>query len=147
MNPSVSQSASRPMSPSVPASSQPVQSPKPQASAAPRPVAPGGRDEFVSGGKDRTATTEGTSKVGARNQMTTGKITINGHTYTYRSGGFGKGNLPKGDYKVTPHMWNRNTKGMVVDGVGFSFALSDKFDPRVGETRSLLRIHPDGGTP
>jgi len=35
---------------------------------------------------------------------------------------------------------------MSVGGVGWSFAVSDKFDPRVGATRSLLRIHPDGGT-
>jgi hypothetical protein len=83
---------------------------------------------------------------GARNQMTTGKVTVNGHTYTYNSGGHGRGNLPNGDYKVTPHMWSRNTPGMVVDGVGFSFALSDKFDPRVGGTRTELRIHPDGGS-
>jgi hypothetical protein len=34
---------------------------------------------------------------------------------------------------------------MVVDGVGYSFALNNKYDPRVGATRSLLRIHPDGG--
>ena len=35
---------------------------------------------------------------------------------------------------------------MSVGGVGYSFAMSDKYDPRVGATRSLLRIHPDGGT-
>ncbi|HYV48922.1 MAG TPA: peptidoglycan-binding domain-containing protein [Myxococcaceae bacterium] len=92
------------------------------------------------------ATVDKITNKGARNQMTTGKITVNGHTYTYRSGGHGRGNLPNGDYTVTPHMWSRNTPGMVVDGVGFSFALSDKFDPRVGGTRTELRIHPDGGS-
>jgi hypothetical protein len=35
---------------------------------------------------------------------------------------------------------------MTVGDVGFSFALSDKYDRRVGGTRTLLRIHPDGGT-
>jgi hypothetical protein len=35
---------------------------------------------------------------------------------------------------------------MSVGGVGYSFAMSDKFDPRVGRTRSLLRIHPDGAS-
>jgi len=34
---------------------------------------------------------------------------------------------------------------MQVDGVGYSFAMSDKYDSRVGGTRKLLRIHPDGG--
>ncbi len=98
-------------------------------------------------GGNLTATVDKITNKGARNQMTTGKITVNGHTYTYNSGGHGRGNLPNGDYKVTPHMWSRNTPGMVRDGVGFSFALSDKFDPRVGgPARSELRIHPDGGS-
>jgi hypothetical protein len=110
------------------------------ASAAAKPAAAGEK-----AGNLRATVDQVTNK-GARNQMTTGRITVNGHTYTYRSGGHDKGNLPNGDYKVTPHLWNRNTKGMVVDGVGFSFALSDKYDPRVGATRSLLRIHPDGGS-
>jgi hypothetical protein len=35
---------------------------------------------------------------------------------------------------------------MTVGDVGFSFALSDKYDRRIGDTRTLLRIHPDGGT-
>ena len=35
---------------------------------------------------------------------------------------------------------------MSVGGVGYSFAVSDKFDPRVGGNRQLLRIHPDGGS-
>ena len=152
--PSVTQSAPRSVSPST--VSAPSQAPQQQPAAAAKPSAvPGGRDEFVSapakpaaGGSQNPAndhvSVDSVSKTGATNQMTSGKITINGHTYSYNSGGFGKGNLPNGDYTVTPHMWNRNTKGMVVDGVGFSFALSDKFDPRVGATRSLLRIHPDG---
>ncbi|MGC4121208.1 MAG: peptidoglycan-binding domain-containing protein [Myxococcales bacterium] len=87
-----------------------------------------------------------TSNVGARNQMVSGTLTVNGHTYNFRSGGHGKGSLPKGTYTVTEHMHSRNTKGMVVDGVGYSFALNDKYDSRVGATRSALRIHPDGGS-
>ena len=160
--PSVTQSAPRPISPS--ASATPAQAPSQQPAAAtsqPKAV-PGGRDEFVSASGSASAAAKATSgggnpenlhasveeisNKGARNQMTTGKITINGHTYTYRSGGHDKGNLPNGDYNVTPHLWSRNTKGMVVDGVGFSFALSDKYDPRVGATRTTLRIHPDGNT-
>jgi hypothetical protein len=82
---------------------------------------------------------------GARNQMTEGKITVNGRTYDYRSGGAGKGSLPNGTYNVTRHMDSRSDRTMSVGGVGWSFALNDKYDPRVGATRSLLRIHPDGG--
>ena len=36
---------------------------------------------------------------------------------------------------------------MVRDGVGFSVDLSDKWDPALKRTRSLLRIHPDGNLP
>lgn len=85
---------------------------------------------------------------GARNQLASGTITVNGHTYSFKSGGAGKGNLPKGTYDVTAHRNSRtDKKSMMVGGVGYSFALSDKYDPRVGATRSELRIHPDGGRP
>jgi hypothetical protein len=43
-------------------------------------------------------------------------------------------------------MHSRSTRSMSVGGVGYSFAMSDKYDPRVNGTRRLLRIHPDGGT-
>jgi len=143
--PSVTQSAPRSISPST--VSAPAQKPAPQPAAAQPSAVPGSRDEFVSSSKPENlhASVDSVSNKGAVNQMTTGKITVNGHTYTYHSGGYGKGNLPNGDYNVTPHLWNRNTKGMVVDGVGFSVALSDKYDPRVKSTRTTLRIHPDGG--
>jgi hypothetical protein len=154
----------RPVDSSAPRalSQSPVDSPaqsKPQAAAQQRPAVPGNRDEFVASRAstpaapspaapaDLNASVDKITNKGARSQMTTGRITINGHTYTYRSGGNGNGNLPNGDYKVTPHMWSRNTPGMVVDGVGFSFALSDKYDPRVKSNRTALRIHPDGGSP
>lgn len=85
---------------------------------------------------------------GARNQLASGTITVNGHSYSFKSGGAGKGNLPKGTYNVTAHMNSRFDKPtMVKDGVGYSFALSNKYDARVGATRSELRIHPDGGRP
>src|SRR5262249_41376874 len=83
---------------------------------------------------------------GARNQMAVGRIPVSGSTYQSRGGGQGKGTLPAGQYTVTPHMNSRSDPAMSVGGVGWSFAVSDKFDPRVGATRSLLRIHPDGGT-
>ena len=93
-----------------------------------------------------TAVFERTSRTGTRRQMKTGRITINSTTYTFRSGGHGRGNLPVGNYTVTPHLWNRSENGFTVDGVGFSFAVSDIYDPRVGDVRTLLRIHPDGGS-
>lgn len=97
-------------------------------------------------GRDGVANITRTTHAGARNQLVEGQVTVNGHTYNFRSGGHGRGSLPKGDYQVTRHMDSRNSPGMVVDGVGYSFAMSDKFDSRVGGTRSLLRIHPDGGS-
>ncbi len=88
---------------------------------------------------------EETSRSGQTRQMVSGRITVNNRTYSFRSGGHGRGNLPPGSYTVTPHLWERSETGFSVDGVGYSFALSDAFDSRVGDTRTLLRIHPDGG--
>jgi len=116
----------------------PVWTDTPRASQSPSGPAP-------SPGTNGTATFDSISNEGARNQMATGRITVNGNTYTFRSGGGGNGNLPPGQYTVTPHMYSRGDRSMSVDGVGYSYALSDKYDPRVGDTRSLLRIHPDGG--
>jgi hypothetical protein len=79
--------------------------------------------------------------------MVEGTITVNGHSYDFVSGGYGRGSLPPGTYTVTRHLDDRDTYGMTVDGIGYSFALSDKWDDRVGDTRSLLRIHPDGAGP
>lgn len=84
---------------------------------------------------------------GRTNQMVQGRITINGNTYQFRSGGGGKGNLPKGDYKIERHRDYRKDASMSVGGEGYSFKMSDKYDPRVGATRTLLRIHPDGRGP
>ncbi|HEY1101346.1 MAG TPA: hypothetical protein VGF99_20580 [Myxococcota bacterium] len=93
-----------------------------------------------------TAQIDRTSNTGQRNQLATGRVTINGNTYDFRSGGYGKGNLPKGTYDITRHMDSRSDRAMSVGGVGYSFAMSDKYDSRVGATRTLLRIHPDGGS-
>ena len=84
---------------------------------------------------------------GKRRQMTTGRITVNHHTYLFTCGGHGRGNIPAGTYQVTKHRNSRDGRAYSHDGVGYSFALSDIHDPRVGGAdRSLLRIHPDGGT-
>ena len=98
-------------------------------------------------GTDGTAVGSITSRAGQRRQLVEGTVTVNGHMYRFRTGGHGRGSLPEGDYTITPHMHSRSNRSMSVGGVGYSFAMSDKFDPRVGATRRLLRIHPDGGTP
>lgn len=101
--------------------------------------------ERAASGSNRTASFDRIRGAGSRSQMVTGRITINGNSYTFRSGGHGRGSLPPGSYTVTPHLWSRRDRSMSVDGVGYSFALSDKYDSRVRGNRSLLRIHPDGG--
>lgn len=93
-----------------------------------------------------TARFETSSRTGQTRQMMTGRITVNKRTYSFRSGGHGRGNLPPGEYTVTPHLWNRSERGFSVGGVGYSFAVSDAYDARVKDTRTLLRIHPDGGS-
>lgn len=52
--------------------------------------------------------------------------------------------LPEGRYTAS-NFRQRTDAAMVRDGIGFSVDLSDKFDPVAKRTRSLLRIHPDGG--
>lgn len=79
--------------------------------------------------------------------MGAGYMRVNGSSYQFRTGGHGRGMLPPGRYTVTPHRWHRTDAAMTLDGVGYSFALSDAFDPVLKVTRTLLRIHPDGGTP
>lgn len=76
-------------------------------------------------------------------KMATGSITVNGHSYQFRSGGGGRGYLPRGEYTVAGESAPLPT--MRVGNVAFSFNLSDKYDSRVGDTRTALRIHPDGG--
>ena len=97
-------------------------------------------------GGNLTATIDSTRGAGSRTQMVSGRVTVNGNTYDFRSGGHGRGSLPRGNYEITPHLWSRSDRSMNVGGVGYSFAMSDKFDSRVGATRRLLRIHPDGGS-
>ncbi len=107
-----------------------------------REPAPRGR-----AGRNLTATFDRVTNAGRRNQLVTGRITVNGRAYDFRSGGHARGSLPPGDYAITPHLWSRSNRSMTVGGVGYSFAMSDKYDSRVGGTRRLLRIHPDGAGP
>jgi len=76
-----------------------------------------------------------------------GVLTVNGKAYSFRSGGGGYGYLPPGTYTVTNGRLRNDVSSMVVDGYGYSFDLSDSYDSRVDRTRTLLRIHPDGGNP
>ncbi len=102
---------------------------------------------------NHSATFDKVYNKGQRNQRVDGRITVNGHTYKFRSGGGGRGNLPAGDYVVRHHIDRAGSKRlrdkptMQVGGEGYTFRLSNKYDPRVHGTRTLLRIHPDGGGP
>ena len=74
-------------------------------------------------------------------------------TYQFNNGGFQKGSIPEGTYEVSfPRL--RDKDGMVVDGFGFSFDLTQQGmadgtanDPRYSSPRVDLRIHPDGNNP
>ena len=99
-----------------------------------------------------TAVFEKTRLAGARNQMKIGRIAVNNTAYFFVCGGHGRGNIPIGQYQVTAHRNSRSENSFSTDGVGYSFALSDKKDARAvargdaNPTRTLLRIHPDGGS-
>jgi hypothetical protein len=86
---------------------------------------------------------------GRLDQMMSGVMYVNGTPYAFNTGGQGRGNLPPGDYMVTARNWNRATSGAInnIGGVGFTFAMTDKWDSRVGDVRDGLQIHPDGGRP
>lgn len=126
---------------------------KPQGGAAPATqVEP---SATPSQGANGTARFTGTEGVGQRNQLKSGKITVNGRTYDFVSGGHGRGNLPPGEYKVEP--WSPSGPTMYKDGVGFSYRLLKKQDgkwvdsgirdSRLGvRDRGYFRIHPDGGS-
>jgi len=98
---------------------------------------------------------EKTTRANQRDQMVEGRITVNGNTYDFRSGGHGRGSLPKGEYKVVRHddQFEKGTNDplMRMEGFGYTFAMNDKVDPRLerlgdqSPTRKMLRIHPDGG--
>lgn len=53
-------------------------------------------------GTDGVANITHTTRPGARTQRIEGTLTVNGHSYDFRSGGFGRGSLPTGSYDVTP---------------------------------------------
>jgi len=86
---------------------------------------------------------------------TTGTITVGGHTYPFNSGSRTLLSVPQGVYRVTKHRNSRSDAGFVRDGVGFSFRIEDSRRPLGNDTmedqrdpdktRTLLRIHPDGG--
>jgi peptidoglycan hydrolase-like protein with peptidoglycan-binding domain len=123
--------------------------------ASPKPAAQGVGAPKGAIGKNRTATL---GKVGPNHSYKGGTITINGHKYTFNSGGSipaGKSkpapSLPPGSYTITKNMGltkeQLKHKTMIVGGVGFKYGMTNKFDPRVNVMRTALRIHPDGRNP
>ncbi|MCA3012786.1 MAG: peptidoglycan-binding protein [Myxococcaceae bacterium] len=132
-----------------------------------------GRDTFSrlsgGGGVSRAPATSANPTLGTRNKTaslgkmgrnfstTGGTITINGNTYRFNSGGSANRDrrwasspsLPPGQYRISGNMPLKahQQRTMTVGGVGYKYGMSDKFDPRVGQPRTALRIHPDGGRP
>ena len=73
-------------------------------------------------------------------------------SYYFMNGPWGKGAIPLGTYTVSGGQRTSQKAMSVKDPVsgkksGWKFNVSDVYDSRVGATRSLLRIHPDGNTP
>ncbi|MBM4777524.1 MAG: peptidoglycan-binding protein [Archangiaceae bacterium] len=108
-------------------------------------------------GGNRSAT-NGTARIDSpRNTrgMVTGSVTVNGHTYQFRSGNSRSFSTPQGEFRVRAHMNSRSDAGFTRDGVGFSFVMEDPrrpgsdrfYDSRAGRDRQYLRIHPDGAGP
>lgn len=96
--------------------------------------------------------------------MVTGQITVNGHTYDFRSGRDDPPRLhvPPGDYRVAD-LGRTDQDAMKVDGEGWRFRIEDPSkkpgndsfgDSRTNPNpdaqqgmRQYLRIHPDGAAP
>ena len=73
-------------------------------------------------------------------------------SYHFINGPWGKGAIPLGTYTISGGVRTSQAAMSVKDPVsgkksGWKFNVSDVYDERVGATRSLLRIHPDGNTP
>lgn len=80
---------------------------------------------------------------GAMNQRAEGVITVNGHKYDFASGGWMRGSLPKGVYTIGQNV-SPPGEAFTRDGVTFGYLMENKYDPRVGDVRTELLIHPDG---
>jgi hypothetical protein len=105
-----------------------------------------------------TGSTAQSELVPGSNDMRQGTLTLRDPntgevlgTYEFNNGGFGKGSIPDGTYEVSGGYTRNDKSGMISDGVGYSFVLTQEGmapgtadDPRYNEDRSLLRIHPDG---
>lgn len=111
----------------------------PQAPTAPKPPAAPGPVTQASSKR-----TPGAFYDGSLSEGRAGQVTVNGNTYEFISGGHKRGFIPEGQYDVSgPRL--RNDPGFAVGDFGFSFDLEDRYDKRVGDERTALRIHPDGG--
>jgi len=67
-----------------------------------------------------------------------GKITVNGKSFNFVSGGRGRGSAPFGTYQVGSLSGFKAPQGTWVPG----YRLSDAYDPYVKDTRTGLFIHP-----
>lgn len=102
----------------------------------------------------------GTQTVGGRNSMKVGTLVLkdpqSGQVmgqYRFRNGGHGRGAIPWGTYEMSNGR-RRSDQSFSSGGFGFSFDLTQKGmahgtarDSRYGTPRTLLRVHPDGGSP
>ena len=107
---------------------------------------------------NRSSGAFGTQTVGGRASMKTGTLVLKDPktgkvlgSYKFRSGGFGRGAAPWGNYEVSNGYRRNDHRGMKVGKVGYSFNLTQKGmpptqakDPRFSTPRSQLLIHPDG---
>jgi hypothetical protein len=117
-----------------------------------------GGGTLSTGVTDPTATGDGRGSVminrvtpsgTGKGQKTTGTMTLTlpgggSRTYNFNNGGWFRGAIPSGEYVISGGV-RTGQSGMVVDGSGWKFNMSDKYDPGAGGTRTALRIHPDGG--
>ena len=110
----------------------------------------------TTGNRNTTRGVDGTARLDTVHRgrgLSTGSITVNGHTYQFNSGSSRLFSTPTGTFRVTAHRNSRSDAGFTRDGVGFSFRMEDPnrpgsdrfYDPRAGRDRTALRIHPDGG--
>ena len=86
------------------------------------------------------------TKTGKDGPRTIGRLYLNGKGYSAVSGGYGKGELPDGVYRVDVRgtvAGSHLGAGFKAGGVGFFIPIEHATD----SSRSGLGIHPDGNDP
>lgn len=66
-----------------------------------------------------------------------GALTVGDQQFSFVTGGGGRGSSPPGDHEITGY----RTSGAFA-GKGGAFTVADVYDPKVGDTRSAVEIHP-----